>query len=161
MTTALMVLVALLMVAGVAGSVLPFMPGSPLILAGALIYALATDFTPVGPWHLGLLVVLTAAAYALDYIAGALGAKKLGGSGWAATGAVLGAIVGFFFGPLGIVLGPILGGVAFELVYRRELRQGLKSGVGVGLGLVFGVAAKLSIAVIMVGLFTFWVIRGS
>ena len=104
-------LVTLLLLGGLVGSVLPLIPGTPLILAGAVIYAVATDFDPVGPWHLLILVGIAAVAYSLDYLAGAAGVKKLGGSRWAMLGAILGAIVGVFFGVLGLMLGPIVGSV--------------------------------------------------
>lgn len=157
---ALLALVYVLMIAGVAGSLLPMIPGTPLIVIGALIYALATDFQPVGWWQLTFLVGLAAMAYALDYLSGALGTRKLGGSRWAMFGAVLGGIVGIFFGPLGILAGPILGAVGAELLYRKDLNVAFKSGMGAVIGVFLGVVAKLSISVVMVGLFTFWVLRG-
>lgn len=160
MMPGLVVLVALLMVAGLLGSVLPFVPGTPLILAGAVIYALGTDFEPVGPWELVILAALVVLAYTLEYVSGAVGAKKLGGSRWAAGGALIGALVGLFFGPMGIVLGPILGAILFELYHRREIRVGLRSGVGTAIGMLVGVVAKLTVAATMVGLFTFWAFRG-
>ena len=160
MTSGLIALVFVLMIAGVIGSLLPFIPGTPLILVGALIYAVATDFEPVDEWRLLFLVALAIVAYTLDYLSGALGTKKLGGSRWAMFGAVAGGLVGIFFGPLGILLGPIVGAVAIELMYRKDMTIALKSGVGAVIGVLLGVVAKLSISVIMVGLFSFWVFRG-
>lgn len=160
MAAALLVLVILLMLAGVLGSVLPFMPGTPLILLGAFIYALSTDFEPVGAWHLLTLGAIVALTYALDYLAGALGARKLGGSRWAVAGAILGGIVGLFFGLIGIVVGPVAGAVIFELVYRKEVSAGLRSGAGAVIGMVLGGVAKFSLAVVMVGLFAYWTLRG-
>ena len=160
MMSGLVALVFVLMLAGVAGSLLPVIPGTPLILLGALIYAVATDFQPVDGWRLLLLVGLAVVAYTLDYLSGALGTRKLGGSRWAMFGAVGGGLVGLFFGPSGILIGPILGAVAVELIYRKDLNVALKSGVGAVIGVFLGVVAKLSVAVIMVGLFSLWVFRG-
>lgn len=160
MAAALLVLVILLMLAGVLGSVLPFMPGTPLIFLGAFIYALSTDFDPVGGWHLLTLAAIVALTYALDYLAGALGARKLGGSRWAVAGAILGGIVGLFFGLIGIIVGPVAGAVLFELVYRKEVSAGLRSGAGAVIGIVLGGVAKFSLAVVMVGLFAYWTLRG-
>lgn len=160
MMSGVVALVYVLMIAGVVGSFLPFVPGTPLILLGALIYAVATDFQPVDGWRLLLLVGLTLVGYALDYLSGALGTRKLGGSRWAVLGAVGGGIVGLFFGPLGILVGPILGAIAVELIYRKDWQIALKSGVGAVIGVFLGVVAKLSIAVVMVGLFSLWVFRG-
>lgn len=160
MMSGVVVLVFVLMIAGVAGSFVPFVPGTPLILLGALIYAVATDFQPVGGWRLLLLGGLTVIGYTLDYVSGALGTRKLGGSRWAVFGAVGGGMVGLFFGPWGILLGPILGAIAVELIYRKDLQVALKSGVGAVIGVFLGVLAKFSIAVVMVGLFSLWVFRG-
>lgn len=159
--TLLYVVVGLLLLVGLLGSLLPFIPGTLLILAGAFLFALGTDFQPVGPGRLLVLAGLTAAAYSLDYLAGALGARKLGrGSRWAMAGALLGALVGLFFGPVGLITGPILGAVTAEMAYSRKLDASLRSGLGTMLGILLGVAARLSIAVIMVGLFLWWVWRG-
>jgi uncharacterized protein YqgC (DUF456 family) len=160
MTWALLFLVGLLLLGGLLGSALPFLPGPPLILAGALLYAWATDFDPVGAGRLLILTAIALLAYALDYVAGAAGVKKLGGSGWAMLGAVLGAVVGLFFGPLGLILGPFIGASLMELARSRELQRSLQSGAGTILGMVFGLVTKLSLAVIMVGLFLWWAWRG-
>jgi hypothetical protein len=160
MSAGVLALVYIIMIAGIAGSFLPLIPGSPLIVLGALIYALATDFEHVGAWRLMLLAALAALAYALDYLSGALGTRKLGGSRWAMFGAIAGGIVGLFFGPFGVLIGPIVGAIGVELLYRHDVKIALKSGTGAVLGVFLGVVAKLSISVIMVGLFTLWVVRG-
>lgn len=155
--TAVHILVGLLLLTGLVGSVVPLLPGTLLILAGAFIYALATDFDPLGVGRLVILAALTALAYGIDYAAGAFGVRKLGGSGWAALGAMGGAVVGAFFGPLGLVVGPIIGAVVAELARSRNLGVGLRSGLGSVVGMILGTAAKLSIAVAMVALFLWWV----
>jgi uncharacterized protein YqgC (DUF456 family) len=136
--------------------VVPFLPGTLLILAGAFIYALATDFATMGMSRLLILVLLTALAYGVDYVSGALGVRKLGGSHWAMLGAMLGAVIGIFFGPLGLILGSILGAVVAELVRTKDMDTSLRSGVGSVLGMIVGTVARLSLAVIMVGLFLWW-----
>jgi uncharacterized protein YqgC (DUF456 family) len=158
--TAVYVLVGLLMVAGLLGSFLPAIPGTPLILVGALTYAFFTGFDPVGVPELLILGAISILAYVLDYTAGALGAKKFGGTWWGAAGALLGVIVGFFFGPLGLVLGPIVGALLGELVHSRHLRRSIRSAFGTVVGMLLGTVAKLSLAVVMIGLFLWWVWRG-
>lgn len=153
-------LVALLLVGGLLGSVLPLVPGTPLILAGAVIYAVATDFHSVGPWHLLILVGIAVVAYSLDYLAGAAGVKKLGGSRWAMLGAILGAFVGVVFGALGLILGPIVGAILMELVVSKQIRTSLRSGVGTVVGMLLGFVAKFSLAVVMVCLFLWWAWSG-
>ena len=157
---AVYVLVGFLILAGLLGSFLPAIPGTPLIVLGALVYAFFTDFEPVGFGRLLLLVGISVLAYALDYAAGALGAKKFGGSWWGAVGALLGAIVGIFFGPLGLVLGPIVGAALGELARSRRLGTSIRSAFGTVVGMVLGTVAKLSLAVVMVSLFLWWVWQG-
>ncbi len=157
---AVLALVFVLMIAGILGSFLPVIPGTPLILFGAIVYALSTDFQPVDIWRLVFLVALAVVAYVLDYFSAALGTRKLGGSHWAMLGAVLGGFAGLFFGLIGILVGPILGAIGVELIHRKDVNVALKSGLGAVVGVFLGVVAKLSISVVMVGLFTLWVIRG-
>jgi uncharacterized protein len=159
MMPAVVLLVVLLMAAGVVGSVVPFLPGSPLIFLGALLFAVTTDFDPVGGWELLLLALLTISSYALEQVSSAFGAAKLGGGRWAALGAIVGGIVGLFFGLVGVLLGPVLGAVGFELVHRKQIGPGLKSGVGTMVGMLLGAVAKFSLAVVMVGLFALWTLK--
>lgn len=154
------VLVGALLLAGLVGSVVPLLPGAPLILAAALVYAVATDWTPIGVGRLLILAGLGALAYALDWIAGAWGTRTLGGSWWAVAGALLGTLVGLFFGPLGLLLGPLVGAVVAELARTRRLRESVKSGVGAVIGVLAGAVAKLGVALAMTGLFLWWVWRG-
>jgi len=148
------------MVAGLAGSVLPFLPGPPLIFAGALVYAFATNWMPIGIGRLAILGVLAVLAYALGHAASALGAKRFGGSRWAVVGALVGAVIGIFFGPIGLLFGPVIGAVAGEFLKSGDLEVSTRSGVGALVGMAVGVAANLSLAIVMVGLFLWWVWRG-
>ncbi|HXV64047.1 MAG TPA: DUF456 family protein [Vicinamibacteria bacterium] len=157
MMTVIHILVGVLFVLGIAGSVLPFLPGTILIWIGALIYAIATDFETLGPLGLIVLGALTGLAYLLDYVAGAVGVERLGGSRWAMLGAIVGAIVGIFFGLPGLLLGPVAGAVLFELWRSRDVNASMKSGMGSVLGMVLGTAAKFTIGLIMVGLFFWWI----
>jgi uncharacterized protein YqgC (DUF456 family) len=154
--TAVNVLVGLLLVLGLVGSIVPFLPGTLLILAGSFIYALFNDFAALGTSRLMVLAGLTALAYAIDYVAGAFGVKRFGGSRWAMYGAILGAVVGLFFGPLGLILGTVFGAVIAEWIRSRDIEAGMRSGVGSALGMVLGTVAKLCVAVTMVGLFLWW-----
>lgn len=148
------------MVAGLAGSVLPFLPGPPLIFAGALVYAFATNWMPIGIGRLAILGVLAVLAYALGHAASALGAKRFGGSRWAVVGALVGAVIGIFFGPIGLLFGPVIGAVAGEFLKSGDLEVSTRSGVGALVGMAVGIAANLSVAIIMVALFLWWAWRG-
>ncbi len=153
-------LVAVLFIAGLAGSVLPALPGGVLILAGAVVYAMATGFDPIGPGRLAILALMMAVAYGLDYAAGALGVRRFGGSGWAVAGAVVGALVGLFFGLPGLLLGPLVGSLGAEYVYTRQLDASARAAFGTVIGLLVGAVAKVGLALAMVALFSFWVWRG-
>ncbi len=149
----LKILAAALVLIGLAGTLLPILPGVPLIFAGLLVAAWADNFQHVGAVALTILGALTVLAIAADFLASALGAKKLGASPKAVAGATIGAIVGIFFGLPGIVLGPFLGAVIGELSAKRELLQAGKSGLGTWLGLLLASVAKLTVSFLMIGVF--------
>ena len=151
------VIVGLLMLAGLVGAVVPLLLGTPLIFAGALIYAIATDFTPVGAGRLVILAVLAVAGWAVEHIAGALGARRVGGSRAAVIGAILGALVGLAFAPLGLLLGPIAGAIAGEMLSGRDPAGSVRTGLGTAVGVVVGVAAHFAFALTMVAFFAWWV----
>jgi uncharacterized protein YqgC (DUF456 family) len=146
-------LAGVLVLAGLAGLVLPVLPGAPLLFAGLLVAAWAEDFARVGPGWLTVLAVLALASYAVDWLAAVWGVQRFGASGRAATGAALGLLAGLFLGPVGIVAGPFLGAVAGELLARRGLGQAGRAGLGATLGLVAGAALKLTLGFTMLGVF--------
>ena len=149
----LLVLAALLVVAGLAGLVFPALPGSPVLFAGLALAAWAEDFQYVSVWTVAVLGVLAIIIWLADFAAGALGARKFGASGRAVSGAAIGALVGIFFGLPGIVLGPFLGAVIGELTVLPDLRAASKAGLGATLGLALGIAVKMAIAFTMLGIF--------
>lgn len=144
---------ALIVVVGLAGTVLPVLPGIAFVFGGLVLAAWADGFVRVGGLAIAVMGLLTALAIALDFAASALGAKKAGASPRAVLGAGLGAIVGIFFGLPGLVLGPFVGAVLGELSANRELVQAGKAGLGTWVGLLLGSVAKLTLAFLMVGVF--------
>lgn len=150
-------LVAALMVIGLAGTVLPALPGTALVLAGAVLGAWIDDFTRVGADTLGLLAVLAALAWALDYAAGLLGARKAGASRLALVGAALGTVVGLLMGLVGVFFMPLVGAAVGEYWARRQearaTHRALKVGVATWLGIMAGLLAKVVISCMMVGIF--------
>ena len=157
MLTVVGIVVGLLFVAGLVGSVLPWLPGPLLILAGALLWAFATDFETLGWGRLALLAGLTAASAVLGFLAAALGARRYGASRWGVAGALVGAVAGIFFGPLGLLIGCMAGAVVGELLRGADLAGSLRSGVGAVVGLLAGLVADLVVCVTMIGLFVYWV----
>jgi hypothetical protein len=142
-----------LVAAGLAGVVLPALPGTPLLVAGLVLAAWAEGFAHVGVAGVTIIALLGALSYGVDFAAGALGARRFGASRRAVVGATVGAVLGLFAGLPGILLGPFCGAVLGELSARRGWRQAGRAGVGATLGLVCGVAAKLALAFAMVGMF--------
>lgn len=152
MQTALYLSGFLFMAVGLAGLVLPAVPGSALIVAGAMAVAWAEDFTRVGWGTLTLTIVLGVLVWAVDFAASVLGAKAFGASRWAVVGASVGVVVGLFLGPIGILLGPAIGAIAFEYARNPDFQRAAKAGVGAFLGFVLGSAVKLALGFAMVGL---------
>jgi hypothetical protein len=152
-SVALLVLGALLALVGLAGVVLPALPGAPILLAGLFLAAWAEGFAHVGAGTLVALSVLAGLTYAADFLATALGAKRFGASRRAVVGAALGGLAGLFLGLPGVLLGPFAGAVLGELSGRRGLREAGRAGLGATLGIALGVAAKLALAFSMVALF--------
>lgn len=156
----LYVLAALFAVLGLAGVVLPALPGLPLLFGGMVLAAWADDFEHVGVWPLITLGVLTAVSFVVDFWATAVGAKRVGASGLALAGTIIGTFVGLFFGLPGLFAGPFVGAVIGELISRRDLRPGglgqaTRVGIGTWVGIALGVALKLALAVLMLAVFAF------
>ncbi len=138
--------------AGLAGLVLPVLPGPPLLFAGIALAAWAERFAYIGKGTLVALGVLAILGVAMDFLAGAYGARRYKASGRAVAGATIGALVGILFGPVGALLGPFLGAVAGQLSVSADLSAAGRAGTGAIVGLVIGTAAKLAIGFAMIAL---------
>ncbi|MCX7555572.1 DUF456 domain-containing protein [Xanthomonadaceae bacterium JHOS43] len=149
----LYILGGLLIAVGLAGVVLPALPGVPLMFAGMVLVAWGGDFIRLGWGIVTLLGVLTMLSILADLIANLLGAQRAGASRLALAGAALGTVIGLFFGLAGIVLGPFVGAVIGELAHGRHGGTAAKVGVGTWIGLLLGTVAKIAIAFVMLGIF--------
>ncbi len=147
------VLAFLLVAVGLAGMLVPALPGTAFVFAGLVVGAWADDFARVSGTTISILAALTALAYAAEFGASLLGAKRFGASRQAVLGAALGTVVGLFFGLPGILLGPFAGAVLGEYSYRRNLGQAGRVGFGTWVGFALGMAAKLAITFTMLGIF--------
>jgi len=156
-STALWYALALILVLiGLAGAVLPALPGVPLVFAGLLLTAWADGFENVGTVVLIVLAVITLLTLLVDFWAAAAGARRVGASRSALLGAVLGAFAGMFFGLLGVFAGPFIGAVAGELLHQRRLGglgQAARVGIGTWIGVVLAVGLKLMAVFAMIGIF--------
>jgi uncharacterized protein len=148
-------LAVILVLVGIAGVILPALPGLPLVFAGMLLAAWAGDFQQIGWVTLVVLGLLTLLSVAVDFFATLVGAKRVGASKKALIGAVLGTFAGLFFGPIGLFAGPFVGALLGELWHGREIGQAAKVGLGTWLGILLGTVLKLGLAFAMLGLFAF------
>jgi uncharacterized protein YqgC (DUF456 family) len=138
---------------GIAGVLLPGLPGTPLVFGGLLLAAWADGFQNVSVGTVLILAVLTVMAFCVDFISSSLGARSAGASRAAVVGAALGTLVGIFFGFAGIVLGPFIGAVIGEFLARRNLGQAGRAGLAAWIGFILGSGVKLMLAFTMVGIF--------
>jgi uncharacterized protein YqgC (DUF456 family) len=156
-TTILVIVAGVLCVLGLAGCLLPIVPGPPLNFAAVLLLGIASDFAP--PLDGALLTILggvTLAVAAADYVIPIMGAKKFGASRAGVWGSLLGMLLGlFFFAPVGLVLGALLGAVLGELAAGKKEWAALRAGVGVVLGSLLGVVIKLCAS----GVMTYYTVR--
>jgi len=151
----------LVMFVGVIGAIVPMIPGPPLVLAGAFIYAASTKFSVIGWKVLLLLAVLATVGVALDYAAWAFGAKKMGASRLGLWLGVLGLVVGLFppFLPWGIIVGPLVGVGIGEAIAKRKAVPAVKASAGSLAGVLLGVFIKLFICFLMIGIFIIALVR--
>ncbi len=146
-------LVGALVLAGIAGTILPAIPGVPLIFAGLFLAAYLGDFQRIGWRTLTALGVLAALALIIDFVASLLGAKRAGASKLALIGAAIGSIIGIFSGLWGLLIFPFIGAVIGEWIVRQKLGQASRVGLATWLGMMVGVLAKLAIALAMIATF--------
>lgn len=142
-----------LIVIGIFGTVLPGLPGTPLVFGGLLLAAWIDDFARVGPITLTILGVLTLFSLVIDILGAMLGAKRVGASKQAVIGAALGTLFGMFAGILGLIIGPLIGAVVGELIAKRNLQHAGKVGVATWIGILIATAVKLALVFGMVGIF--------
>ena len=149
----LWVLCVALIVMGLAGTVLPLLPGTVLVWGGIVVGAWIDDFARVGTTTVVVVSVLAVLAWALDYVAGLMGAQKVGASKQALLGAAMGTVVGLFMGLVGVLFMPLVGAAIGEYVARKDQMRAVKVGVATWIGIMVGLIAKVVLAFIMVGIF--------
>lgn len=151
--TLLWILSVALIALGIAGTVLPALPGTALVLAGIVLAAWIDDFVHVSVGTTAFVAALAVVAWVLDYVAGLLGARRAGASTQALIGAVLGTIVGLFMGLIGVLFMPLVGAAIGEYVAQKDQQRALKVGFATWLGMIVGLVAKVVIAFVMIGIF--------
>jgi hypothetical protein len=152
-TLVLGIIAVALALAGVAGCLLPVLPGPPLAFAGLVLQGLASGWNPFG-WKTFLgMAFLMAVVTALDYVAFAAGAKRFGASKLGVWCSVAGLLLGLlFFNVIGMFLGAFAGAVVGEMIAGRSRLDAVKAGVGVFIGTLFGMGFKIAYCVLALGL---------
>ena len=152
-TTLLWILAMLLMAVGVAGTVLPVLPGTALVFAGVWLGAWIDGYERVGVYTVVVLGAMALLAWALDYLAGLMGARRAGASKEALVGAAIGTVAGLLAGFVGVLVMPFVGAALGEYLARRDERRAMSVGMATGIGLLLGMVAKIGIAFAMLGVF--------
>jgi uncharacterized protein YqgC (DUF456 family) len=142
-----------LIVTGLAGTVLPALPGTALVLAGIVVGAWIDDFARVGALTLTIVTVLAVLSWVLEYAAGVMGARRVGASPQAVAGAAIGTVAGIFMGLVGVLFLPLAGAAVGEWIAQRDQRRAVSVGVATWVGLLVGLVAKVVLAFMMIGAF--------
>src|SRR5216110_2506181 len=139
---------------GLIGTVLPIFPGTTIILAGAVLHRVMLGPEKSIGWRsIAVLLLLTIATYALDFLSGYFGAKYFGATKWGMWGAIVGALIGIFFGILGLFVGPVIGAIVGEFISGKRMIDAGRAGWGSLLGNIGAMMAKLIIALAMITIF--------
>jgi uncharacterized protein YqgC (DUF456 family) len=147
------------MLVGLAGCILPMLPGTPLVFAGIYIYAWLTGFTIISRNLILIFLILTVISVLIEYISSSIGSKKFGASKLGFIGAFIGAIIGIFFVPWGLILGPLAGALTGELIIGKNIKEALRSGTGAVIGFFGGTLLKIVISFGMIAFFTIRLIQ--
>ena len=144
----LLVLAIILMIVGIAGCLLPVLPGPPLSYLGLVVLHL-TRFADISKNLFIILGIVAVVVTVIDYIVPIWGTRQFGGSKYGMRGATVGLVIGLFLGPAGIIIGPFAGAVVGELIFKDDIKYALKAGFGSLLGFLTGVGLKLAASLLM------------
>ncbi len=153
MNTALWIVAVLMVIVGVAGTVLPALPGVVLVFAGILLAAWIDGFTVIAGWTVGLLAVLAVIGVAVDYAAQVMSAQRAGATPLGIAGAAVGTVAGIFSGLIGLLFMPLAGAAIGEYIAHRDALRAGKVGLATWIGLLVGAVLKLAIVFTMTGIF--------
>ena len=154
------IIAIILVVIGIAGTILPMLPGVPLVFGGLLLAAWHASFQQVSILTMVIIGVIAAMAWAVDFFASIVTAKKVGASKYALWGAGIGAVVGIAGGIVGLIIGPAIGAIIGELITHKNTSKQATTkattvGIAAGLGFVLGLAIKLVLALSMLAIFAY------
>jgi uncharacterized protein YqgC (DUF456 family) len=154
-------LTILLMLVGLAGVIVPLLPGNALILFAAILHRFLLPET-ISWGAIGWIAVLCVVAIVADFGGAILGARLFGGGKWGMAGAGTGAFVGMFFSLPAIILGTIFGAMAAEkFIAKKSGRTSLLAGAGAATGFLLSTVVRLACALAMIGVFLFATLEAS
>lgn len=143
-----LVIAIILMIAGLAGCLLPFLPGPPLSFLALLVMQLRTD-PPFEPRFLWIWAAITLVVTVLDYIIPVYGTRKFGGTSYGVWGCTIGLLAGIFIPPWGLIIGPFIGAFVGELLANSNTENAWKAALGSFIGFLFGTLLKLIACCVM------------
>jgi uncharacterized protein YqgC (DUF456 family) len=147
---------SILILLGLAGSILPVLPGPPLSFIGLFLLSLATHFSPpLTSTFVILMALVTILVTAIDHVIPLIGAKRYGASKWGVWGSVVGMMIGIFWPPIGMLVGAFIGAVVTEWLIRKKKGEALRAGWGVVIGIFWGMVLKLGVS----GMMAYYFIR--
>jgi uncharacterized protein len=148
MDTVIMIAGVLMVLVGIAGSLLPLIPGPPIAYLGLLLQQLRSD-KPFDTTFLLIWAGVNILILVLDYLVPLWGTKKYGGSKYGIWGCALGFLLAFWMGPFGVIIGPFIGAFVGEMIYQQNSKRAFKAATGAFIGFLFGSLLKLIACLVM------------
>jgi uncharacterized protein len=147
--TLLIILGILLLIAGLAGCVIPVIPGPALSFLALVVLQLLPD-PPFTSQFMLIWAAIVLLVTVLDYVAPVYGAKRYGGTRWGVNGSIVGVILGFLLiGPVGLIIGPFIGAYIGELIAGIGAQKALRAAYGTFVGFLAGTFVKIIVALII------------
>ncbi len=159
--TAVIALVAGIMLIGLLGVFVPVLPDLVFIWLGALAYGLLVGWGTIGGWLFAAITVLGLIGGLAEIWASSVGARVGGASLWGILGGLgLGLLGLILIPPFGAIIGLLLGTFLVEAWRLKDMRQAAKGTFGMGVGYGMGFAVKMVMGLGMVGLWVVWLFKG-
>ena len=153
MTLTLWIIAILLILVGIAGTVIPALPGLPMIFAGILLAAWIGDFQQISVFTVVVMAIFAVLGIVIDFAAAAVSAKRVGASKQGIIGATIGTLVGVISGFWGLLFMPLVGAAVGEFIAHKDIFRAGKVGAATWFGLIIAAVVKLAIAFTMLGAF--------
>jgi len=153
------ILIVALFGTGMAGAIVPILPGALAIYAAFFVYGWFFSFEPFGWWFWSFQTIIVVVLFVADYMVSAWGVKKYGGSKASIVGSTIGIMIGPFVIPaFGLIIGPFAGAVLGELFHGSDFTRSLKVGWGSLVGLFTSTIVKILLQGAMIVIFIVWLI---